>query len=58
MVGNTPDLTELVYVQKGTAGPVPNPGSELDSNKNMVVKGKYLYIPLQFWFCRNPGLNL
>ena len=43
MVGNTPDLT--------TRKTASNTGSQ-------VVKGKYLYIPLQFWFCRNPGLAL
>lgn len=58
MVGNTPDLTELAWVQKGTTGPVVGGGAELDSNNNVTIKGKYLYIPLQFWFCRNPGLNV
>jgi hypothetical protein len=42
MVGNTPDLTK-VYKAVGSAVTVP---------------GKTLYIPLQFWFCRNPGLAL
>lgn len=44
MVGNTPDLTNLTSVSAS--------GSEA------VVKGKWLYIPLQWWFCRNPGLAL
>lgn len=57
MVGNTPDLTELAWAQKGTTGPVVGGGAELDSSNNVTIKGKYLYIPLQFWFCRNPGLN-
>ena len=25
---------------------------------NMINSGKYLYVPLQFWFCKNPGLAL
>jgi hypothetical protein len=42
MVGHTRDLNELTV---GKAG-------------NTVVSGKELYIPMQFWFCRNPGLAL
>ena len=45
MVGNTPDLTAL----STTAG---------NASSATVVAGKYLYIPLQFWFCRNAGLAL
>jgi hypothetical protein len=45
MVGNTPDLTGTKIVPSTAALPT-------------VVKGKTLYIPLQFWFCRNPGLAL
>lgn len=44
MVGNSSDLTDLVTVESG--------------GSSKVVKGKTLYIPLQFWFCRNPGLAL
>ena len=28
------------------------------SNSSADLTGKYLYVPLQFWFCRNPGLAL
>jgi len=45
MVGNTSDLTGLTTV----AG---------NASSSVTVKGKTLYIPLQFWFCRNPGLAL
>jgi hypothetical protein len=45
MVGNTPDLTSLTEVTNG-------------ATSNAVVKGKILYIPLAFYFCRNPGLAL
>lgn len=44
MVGNTPDLTSVTKVASGGTA--------------KVVKGKWLYIPLQWWFCRNPGLAL
>jgi hypothetical protein len=45
MVGNTPDLTAVTSTASGDASP-------------QVVAGKTLYIPLQFWFCNNPGLAL
>lgn len=57
MVGNTPDLSEVTWIQKsGTAK--PNTNAELNSNNQVVIKGKYLYVPLQFWFCTSPGLAL
>jgi hypothetical protein len=43
MVGNVPGLTQIYT---GTA------------EKSAVVPSSTLYIPLQFWFCRNPGLAL
>lgn len=46
MVGNTPNLTDLTTIaDTAAAGSVKKAGS-------------VLYIPLQFWFCRNPGLAL
>lgn len=42
MVGNVPYLTN----------PRTTEGEEVE------VKGEILYIPLEFWFCRNPGLAL
>ena len=44
MVGNVPELTDLTEV------------ASTDSAK--TVAGKTLYIPLQFFYCRNPGLAL
>jgi hypothetical protein len=44
MVGNVPTLTTPVSVAAG--------GSAKE------IKGQTLYIPLQFWFCRNAGLAL
>ena len=45
MVGNTPDLTGVSTTVSGASSPT-------------VVPKKTLYIPLQFWFCNNPGLAL
>ena len=57
MVGNTPDLTEVSWIHNaGTSTPVTN--AELNANNQVVIKGKYLYVPLQFWFCTSPGLAL
>ena len=47
MVGNTPHLTKNRSTVASTA-----------STQNISVSGKRLYVPLQFWFCRNPGLAL
>jgi hypothetical protein len=59
MVGNVPYLTNLI-VQGGEpcdndcAGGEPNSSGEL-----LACAPEYtLYVPLQFWFCRNPGLAL
>ena len=45
MVGNVPELVDL-----GT-------GSTVDNVSNNATNKRY-YTPLQFWFCRNPGLAL
>ena len=33
-------------------------GPSTSSTSEVVIKGRQLYIPLQFWFCRNYGLAL
>ena len=43
MVGNIPNLTKNRQDFTGA---------------NLTINGQRLYIPLQFWFCRNPGLAL
>ena len=59
MVGNIPQLTNLL-VQGGEpcdndcAGGEPNTWNEVVN----CAPEYTLYIPLQFWFCRNPGLAL
>ena len=47
MVGNTPDLTTVKWVASGAS-------SDTTVNSSFNT----LYIPLQFWFCRSPGLAL
>jgi len=46
MVGNVPKLTNITAVPRAA------------TNKTLVVPETVLYIPLQFWFNRNPGLAL
>ena len=59
MVGNVPELVNLL-VQGGEtcddacAGGEPNSLAEVAN----CAPEYTLYIPLQFWFCRNPGLAL
>ena len=59
MVGNTPDLTDVTWIAKNSTGTLNSSNGVLPSTETSItVAGKYLYIPLQFWFCRNPGLAL
>lgn len=52
MVGNVPRLTQ--WIQGGDAAVPFNYPCDL----NACIPDYTLYIPLQFWFCRNPGLSL
>ena len=60
MIGNT---TQLTYITDPTfaaiAGPCAAAGgpSQVCAPRNALPETT-LYIPLQFWFCRNPGLAL
>lgn len=49
MVGNTPNLNQITQVDHDVTAGV---------DTTTTVRGEILYIPLQFWFCRNPGLAL
>ena len=53
MVGNVPRLTQTVM---GAAGTSALDREECD--EAACTPATTLYIPLQFWFCRNPGLAL
>ena len=52
MVGNTPRLTQWI----GGNGAAPS--WDQSCLNNSCIPETTLYIPLQFWFCRNPGLAL
>jgi len=60
MIGNT---TQLTYITDpafaAVAGPCASAGgpSQVCAPRNALPETT-LYIPLQFWFCRNPGLAL
>lgn len=57
MVGNVPRLTQVV---SGQGGPTSQPPQSTVDNCDSTgcIPETTLYIPLQFWFCRNPGLSL
>ena len=59
MVGNTHDLV-LMKDRRGYALDVSCAGAELTNScaPRAGTPAKTLYIPLQFWFCRNPGLAI
>ncbi len=59
MIGNTHDLV-LMKDRKGYALDASCAGSELTNScaPRAGTPAKTLYIPLQFWFCRNPGLAI
>lgn len=46
MVGNTPELTTLRTIEP------------TDAASSVTIPSQIIYLPLQFWFCRNPGLAL
>ena len=49
MVGNVPQLTQIHS---------SNTRSAENSGTDCTISPYTLYIPLQFWFCRNPGMAL
>ena len=53
MVGNVPRLTQ--FVAKNTAN---NPSTTHEALTTASMPKVTLYVPLQFWFCKNPGLAL
>jgi len=59
MIGNTHDLV-LMKDKKGYALDASCSGAELTNScaPRSGTPAKTLYIPLQFWFCRNPGLAI
>ena len=59
MIGNTHDLV-LMKDAKGYSLDASCAGAELTNScaPRAGTPAKTLYIPLQFWFCRNPGLAI
>jgi hypothetical protein len=59
MIGNTPDLC-LVKNSAGSTLNAPCSSSELTMScvGFAGTPAKTLYVPLQFWFCRNPGVAI
>ena len=59
MIGNTHDLV-LMKDARGYALDASCAGSELTNTcaPRAGTPARTLYIPLQFWFCRNPGLAI
>jgi hypothetical protein len=59
MIGNTHDLV-LMKDKNGYALDASCAGAELTNScaPRSGTPAKTLYIPLQFWFCRNPGLAI
>ena len=59
MVGNVPQLTNLLVQGGETCDNDCGGGEPNAANEVLNCAPEYtLYIPLQFWFCRNPGLAL
>jgi hypothetical protein len=54
MVGNVPRLTQVA----GKGGDLDDCDPCEDSDDQSNIPETTLYVPLQFWFCRNPGLAL
>jgi len=59
LIGNTHDL---VLMKRATGGALDATCTSTETTISCVpragVPAKTLYIPLQFWFCRNPGLAI
>jgi len=53
MIGNTTDMTTPMRNTLAAFGTANNQDQSLDA-----IAAYTMYIPLQFWFCRNPGLAL
>ena len=59
MVGNVPELTNLLLQGGSSCDNSCYSGEPLTSETVLSCAPAYtLYVPLQFWFCRNPGLAL
>jgi hypothetical protein len=59
MVGNVPQLVNRLTLAGNDCDNDCSSGAPNASDEDLACAPEYtLYIPLQFWFCRNPGLAL
>ncbi len=59
MIGNTTQLTYITDPNFAAVdGPCDSSGPRQVCAPRNALPETFLYIPLQFWFCRNPGLAL
>ena len=59
MVGHTTELTYLTHPDfAGVDSPCASSGIAQSCQPRNALPATTLYVPLQFWFCRNPGLAL
>ena len=59
MIGNTPDLTFMIDPSFADIdGPCNSNAPQQICVPRNALPEKTLYVPLQFWFCTNPGLAL
>lgn len=59
MVGNVPELVNLLQKNGEDCEDDCAGGTPVRSDATRLCAPEYtLYVPLQFWFCRNPGLAL
>lgn len=56
MVGNIPELTQIHTVRGMIDEAAVPDGADISNFK--MTDARNLYIPLQFWFCKNPGQAL
>jgi hypothetical protein len=54
---HTTDYQNTLFQRMAGMGGV-NGAQQNAAAGNTINSGRYLYVPLQFWFCRNPGLAL
>jgi len=52
------DYSNTLFQRMAAMGGVASSGTSAGTALEYLNSGRYLYVPLQFWFCRNPGLAL
>jgi len=52
------DFENTLFQRMAGMGGVRSSGAAGGTDRERLNSGRYFYVPLQFWFCRNPGLAL